>query len=788
MADQNSTIETTVVLDSTQAKQEIVKLGAVASDTTKSLEERTAAKNKQVEIQNKLAKQTIKAIEEEIKVLKTREGTEKEVAKLQEKLNKQRLAATKLAANGAKQQNKLNEKLEDSKDSMKKLDDATGGVISSFKAFLKNPIGLTLTALAAIFTALQKAVARSSEASEAFGKVGAKLSGIMNGFLAVLEPVVVFLGKGLLKALTEPKQAIIDFGKAILENVVNRFKAFLVLGDAVAAFFSGEFEKAAKLGLDATLQFASGITEGTKKLEEFATGAKVAYDKAAIASEKLANSEKQLLKNRQNLEKQQLIGQNLAEKQRQIRDDTSKSFAERIKANDELEKQLTKQFEIETKLAQQTLFLAQQKVKANGSQIENLQELGDAELKILEIEERIVGFRAEQLVETVALRDDQAKRAEEDAIKLAENAKLERDLQIEKRTQANDTAEAELDIEKDKFRSLYSIEVNALKRKRDDELKANRFSKKGRKAADKEFIASAEKLRKKLIEDEQAATNIIIEQKKQIELDSIIATEEEKVALNIMFDNEKLAREREFEGVRLEQELFLLEERRAAELLELENSETQKAEIIARFELEKRESDLKIQDDAIKNSVLAGKEEAKIEKAKAKTKVDFANFATEGIISAAGEAFGIQQELAVSEMLMKAPAAIAGSYQKAAEIYAPPLSFAMGTLGATSVVAPIIKGLYDIKKARFPGKKKSSGSGGSIAAPTGGTAPNIESIGSISANNAARLGIDSSLGSNASATAANNVSGESSGNVVFSEDKYSDFQKQVEFKEDKTTL
>ena len=81
MANENNTIKTTVVLDVNQAQQQIIKFNAAATDGTKTLEERVDAKNKAVEIQNKLSKQTLKNLEDEVKRLKKLSGTEKEVIK-----------------------------------------------------------------------------------------------------------------------------------------------------------------------------------------------------------------------------------------------------------------------------------------------------------------------------------------------------------------------------------------------------------------------------------------------------------------------------------------------------------------------------------------------------------------------------------------------------------------------------------------------------------------------------------------------------------------------------------
>lgn len=162
-------------------------------------------------------------------------------------------------------------------------------------------------------------------------------------------------------------------------------------------------------------------------------------------------------------------------------------------------------------------------------------------------------------------------------------------------------------------------------------------------------------------------------------------------------------------------------------------------------------------------------------------------------LNAAAETFGISQELAVAQMIMKAPEAIGSSFTKAAEVYPAPLSLAMGAAGAAGVIVPIIKGLNDIKKARFPGAKKSGGGGGgniSASLPTGGgggASVGTDVLKSLSANNSARLG-DNGISNSASAAASNNVIAGASANVTFSETSYQSFRRQVQFKEDKTSI
>jgi len=156
------------------------------------------------------------------------------------------------------------------------------------------------------------------------------------------------------------------------------------------------------------LQFATGVTDVEAKISKFAEQASKDFDKTADATLRLANAERSLLENNLALQKQQLTSLKLAEDERAIRDDISKSIEERIAANDRLGKILDEQTQKELALAQQNLEFAKLKKIADGDNIETLQEIGDAEIKLLEIQERIGGQRSEQLVNEQSLLKENA--------------------------------------------------------------------------------------------------------------------------------------------------------------------------------------------------------------------------------------------------------------------------------------------------------------------------------------------------------------------------------------------
>jgi len=128
--------------------------------------------------------------------------------------------------------------------------------------------------------------------------------------------------------------------------------------------------------------------------------------------EDAVNNAKETLRLRKQIEisekefqKTQLRSQEAAEIERQIRDDVSLSIFERIRANERLGEILKSQLDIELAAAETNLqFLTQENEKL-GTQESLLAKL-DAEIKILEIKERITSQSSEQKVNEVALQQE----------------------------------------------------------------------------------------------------------------------------------------------------------------------------------------------------------------------------------------------------------------------------------------------------------------------------------------------------------------------------------------------
>lgn len=302
--------------------------------------------------------------------------------------------------------------------------------IASLK-FLATPIGAALAAIAVTiglmvggFKLLQASLNRTEDGSAKLAAVMNTFKGIMSGVLKVIEPIALFLVDGLAS------------GIELLGETVEKASAAIQKGL--------EF-----LGLEAAAKGLNNITTAIKE--------------TSIATAQLAKAEAELNKIQREQGKIQLEYQKRAEKLRQIRDDESLSMKERIQANKDLGAVLTEQSNMELMLAKRALEIAELRIKADGASTENLDKKAEAELKILEIEERITGQRSEQLTnensliregvaiqkaaaaERVKQTEEEKKAAEEAAKALEESFKRKRDL-IDEQTEL-DQARATIEIE-----------------------------------------------------------------------------------------------------------------------------------------------------------------------------------------------------------------------------------------------------------------------------------------------------------------------------------------------------
>ena len=246
------------------------------------------------------------------------------------------------------------------------------GLIKSSLAFIATPVGAVLAVIAGAFLLIKNAMNRSEESTAKVKKAFAGLTGIISGVMKVLEPLGKFLIDYLVWSLDKVKKAVF----------------------AVADAFSWLTDK---IGLD-------GVSKDVKEFKE-------EMEKSAEAAERLVAAELALTKAQRISKKVQLEYQKEAEKFRQIRDNTTQSIDDRIKANENLGKSLKKQSKEELALAQKALDVANLRIKREGETEDALNARGEAEAEIEDIKERITSQASEQIVNRVSLQKEAAEKA-----------------------------------------------------------------------------------------------------------------------------------------------------------------------------------------------------------------------------------------------------------------------------------------------------------------------------------------------------------------------------------------
>ncbi len=399
-------------------------------------------------------------------------------------------------------------------------------------------------------------------------------------------------------------------------------------------------------------------------------------------------------------------------------------------------------------------------------------------------------------------REDERKQAEKEAFDVRKReAKAQIDLleqgidKQKKKDPASETFEQEKDLLKKKMdyelmtTNLLESEKSVIKQKY-SQMEVDLATKKAADIKAIELTAIQNKLKLNELEIIQMQAHgentlslelELLEKRKNLELENGKKTFEEKAIIEAQYKAQKEAIEQEDKARKAEEQIAIHEQE--LEAAKLKGEET--------YGLEKQ---LREEARALELSDASLTSEAKIaiNKSYDNANTKARQTAIDQDLAAAGEAFGIAKELKIAEMIMNAPTAVANSFVTASKVYPAPLSLAMGAVGAAGVIIPIVKGLADIKKTRFPKSKKGGGASSSSAnaSSAGGAATSVSTsaVSSLANNNAARLGVDPSIGANANSIAANKITGSSSSSVVFSEGKYKDFQNQVQFKEGKTTF
>ena len=356
-----------------------------------------------------------------------------------------------------------------------------------------------------------------NKAFEAFQEVASKNQTVLDGFRVATEMVSIAFNDlfkfiqsnvgavtGFFKELFEnPVEKIKEMRDAIKEGIIDRFNQLKevlgLVGKAFGQLIKGEFsaafdtiKEAGKESVD-VITGVDGSFEQVKEtikdtVEAVKDYTKSTYDqaKALVESEKAANrAAVEFAKLNADFLKQ-------AEEQRQIRDDETKTFAERIEANNKLNEILAQQQELQRDAIQKQIDYAQAQYDINASE-ENYIALQEAKVSMLELEETITGQLSEQKTNAVSL----AKELQEAENELALVGKTNRELEL-----------AEL-------RQTYDAKLELARKAGVDTL-----------AIEEEFLVKEKEINDAYDEEELAKAKEIADAKRQIAFDMLNAIAE----------------------------------------------------------------------------------------------------------------------------------------------------------------------------------------------------------------------------------------------------------------------
>jgi hypothetical protein len=318
----------------------------------------------------------------------------------------------------AKETEQLADAAKDAQGGFKKMGGAIKGMGTALKAA---GIGLVV----ALFAKLMDVFRQNQSVVDFFNVAMESLSIAFNDLFKFLSNNIGAV-TGYFKSIFEdPKQSIIDFGTSIKENLIERFESLMDtfghLGKALKHLFDGEYQDAWQSVKDAgkeSVDIITGVDGSVDKITETVTKATKVIKDYAKSTIDTATTMVELRKQSElaAVQVQGLIEEydRQAEKLRQVRDDETKTFEERIAANEELGRVLKEQEEEMLKLIDIRIREAELDFAKNDS-LENQIKLQEALNEKKAVEAQITGFQSEQLVNQVSLQKEQTQFALENA-------------------------------------------------------------------------------------------------------------------------------------------------------------------------------------------------------------------------------------------------------------------------------------------------------------------------------------------------------------------------------------
>lgn len=425
--------------------------------------------------------------------------------------------------------------------SLKGISQGIIGMTRASLAFLATPIGAVIGAIGLALGALISYLKSSQSGIDAVTSVTRPLQAIMTALMGVVNSV----GKALFDAFSNPKKTLMELGEFVKTNLINRFKAFGVILEGIIEL---DFKKVT----NGVLQAGTGVENMTDKIQSGAKATGKFLDDAIKKGQQIDALKKDIERSELDYQKAQIKTNDLIDAQLLISKDTSKSFAERGKASEEI-------IRLTEELGKKEQEIIQKKIKALELEyslkdakeltIAEQQAMIDLQKQLDDAEDRGLNARLEQTRVLSGLKKEQQAQAEE-----AQKAEADRQQKI--LDNAVSIAQKELDL----FISGQGIKTKTL----DENLKlAQQTYQKQLEINQKEFNASAKTEADKLdlkIKNNEALNQLAQTQvdlsiaNADLELQRFIENNQSKIDANKFLTDEIVAEEkRRIEAVKVEQ-------------------------------------------------------------------------------------------------------------------------------------------------------------------------------------------------------------------------------------------
>jgi len=287
-----------------------------------------------------------------------------------------------------------------------KAQKGVGGIGKAFKgmgtAIKAAGIGLVVALLAKLMEVFSK----NQKVLDTFNTAMTALSIAFNDLFGFISNNIGTVTGYFKELFEDPSVKIKELGTAIKDGLVTRFNEFLevlgLVGKAFGQLIDGEFSKAFDTIKEAGVQVVdvyTGVDDSLEKITETIVKYTTETIKQADAITQTAKAADRAAVQFAMLNAQFLKD---AELQRQIRDDETKTFEERIEANNKLNDILGEQQKLQREQIQIGITAAQQQFDINASE-ENFIALQESKVAMLELEEAITGQLSEQKTNQVSL-------------------------------------------------------------------------------------------------------------------------------------------------------------------------------------------------------------------------------------------------------------------------------------------------------------------------------------------------------------------------------------------------